>query len=121
MDEKEHSMEVGSNGIDLRLEASMDCGGIYDDAAGHTINWPYNQIADVLGKVLNGEKVSSDKLNHDKYFPSKNSSAVFSYGKEGVSYNSGNCASGCGDEPHAGWKFWFDYDWIDDYDLVFSE
>lgn len=124
VDWAEHSMQVGSDGISLRLESNMDCKGLFgsvDESAGHTIKWPYNKMADVLSEVLQNGEIIDDKVNHDGYYPSLNASAVFSYGKGGVSYNSSNCASGCGDEPHAGWKFWFNYDWIDDYDLVFSD
>ena len=121
LDKAEYSMELGSGGVELRLESNMDCTGLFgsvDESAGHTIKWPYSKIADGLEMANNGTD-HFDNLNHDGYFPSLNGSAVFSYGKGGVAYNNSNCSSGCGSEPHAGWKFWFSYDWIDDYDLVF--
>lgn len=118
LDKAEYSMELGSGGVELRLESSMDCNK-HSSSAGHTIKWPYSKIADGLEMANNGVD-HYDNLNRDGHFPSMNGSATFTYGQGGVAYNDNNCSSGCGDEPHAGWRFWFSYDWIDDYNLVFS-
>ena len=103
---KTYSKEVSKDGVTLYLANNADCWGADKGRPRQKISWSYANMV----KALNGELALTGK---DGNAP-KNGwiESVYTYGKGGVSYDD-NCGSGCGDEPRAGWKFKFYYDWND--------
>ena len=95
---------VGKDGFKINLYAGMDCGSHADDAS-HTLSWSYDDFV----KALNGQKPKNTPFKGDK---------VITYGQGGISYD--ESCSNCGEEPHAGWKFNFDYGWVND-DFLYEE
>ncbi|OWV12570.1 thrombospondin type 3 repeat-containing protein [Fibrobacter sp. UWB5] len=103
---KTYSKEVSKDGVTLYLANNSDCWGADKGRPRQKISWSYANMV----KALNGELALTGK---DGNAP-KNGwvESVYTYGKGGVSYDD-HCGSGCGDEPRAGWKFKFYYDWND--------
>lgn len=98
IDDKTRYIYVGKDGLKINLYAGMDCGS-HSDSAKHTLSWSYDDFV----KALNGQKPKNTPFKGDK---------VITYGQGGISYD--ESCSNCGEEPHAGWKFNFDYGWVDD-------
>ena len=103
IDTKQYTMDVGKDGVKLVLKNNADKNGTTVSAS-QTITWSYDNFV----KVLNGQMSATGKSGNAP----KKGRNVFTYGVGGVSYDD-SCGSGCGDEPHAGWKFDFDYGWDD--------
>ena len=104
-----HSTVVGSEGLKLKFDLKGDCGG-YEEAGSQTINWSYESMANVLKSGGNGTGATDNapRKGQIKYL----------VGLGGIEYDSGdNHCDGCGDEPHTGYKFTFDYNWTDDADF----
>ena len=100
-----HVSYIGGAGLYLNLEAISDHG----EKAEHGIYWPYERMA----AVLNG--VDSFATGRDGNAPVQNRDIEYIFGMERIVYDSNHSrCDGCGDEPHAGFKFWFKYDWVDD-------
>jgi hypothetical protein len=98
IDNRPRYIYVGKDGFKINLYAGMDCGSHADDAS-HTLSWSYDDFV----KALSGQKPKNTPFKGNK---------VITYGKDGISYD--ESCSNCGEEPHAGWKFNFDYGWVDD-------
>ncbi len=103
IDDKLYTMNVGKDGVKLVLKNNADKNGTTVSAS-QTITWSYDNFV----KVLSGQMSATGKSGNAP----KKGRNVFTYGVGGVSYDD-SCGSGCGDEPHAGWKFNFDYGWDD--------
>ena len=100
-----HVSYIGGAGLYLNLEAISDHG----EKAEHGIRWPYEAMA----AVLNG--VDSFATGRDGNAPVQNRDIEYIFGMERIVYDSNHSrCDGCGDDPHAGFKFWFKYDWVDD-------
>ena len=103
-----YTVEIGANGLSLTLKAVYD-GGLYTSpAAQHTINWPYENFAKAL---RNNGSITPNGKN----VPRNGEEDKFNWGMSGVEYNPSNdgCDNECGDEPHGGVKFKFNYEWAD--------
>ena len=101
-----YSKDVGKDGVTLYLANNADCMGADKGRPRQSISWSYANMVDALNGTLtptgkNGNAPKNDWVE-----------SAYTYGKGGVSYGD-NCGSDCGDEPHAGWKFKFYYDWND--------
>ena len=108
-DHTTYSYEMGSQGITLQLKAA---GKDYDIRPNHSIFWPYENFA----KVLKGSSEVTPNAK-DKSVPKRDFvEHKFNYGDRGIEFDPGNngCDKDCGSEPHAGYKFKFDYKWVDD-------
>lgn len=106
-DDTKYSFEIGNGGITMQLKVSAR----YGDKPNHYVTWPYESLA----RALKGSPdVSVDAKNRNA--PKSNwSEHKFNYGMSGIEYDSGDngCDHACGDEPHAGYKFRFNYKWLD--------
>lgn len=103
-----HVSYIGGAGLYLNLEAISD----HSEKAEHGIYWPYERMA----AVLNGE--DSFATGRDGNAPVQNRDIEYIFGMERIVYDSNHSrCDGCGDDPHAGFKFWFKYDWVDDDDI----
>lgn len=110
-DETKRTSNIGKNGLYLYFEITADCSGSSDEIAIQGIRWPYDKMA----AVLNGE--DSFATGRDGKAPVQNKSVEYLVGERGIEYNDDDdeCDEDiCGGEPHAGFKFWFKYDWVDD-------
>ena len=108
-DDTKYTKIMDSRGVTLQLKVE---GKGYDTKGKHSIFWPYENFA----KVLKG---SSDVTPNakDKSVPKRGwVEHKFNYGEKGIEFDPGDngCDKDCGSEPHAGYKFKFDYDWDDD-------
>lgn len=103
-----HVSYIGGAGLYLFFEAISDHG----EKAEHGIRWPYERMA----AVLNGEDGFATGM--DGKAPVQNRDIEYIFGMERIVYDSNHSrCDGCGDDPHAGFKFWFKYDWVDDDDI----
>ena len=104
-----HSSNIGSEGLYLNFDVAADCGGRTDNNPSIGIRWPYEKMA----KVLNDSTSLATGKNAEA--PPKGS-VKYLVGSDGIEYDDGNdiCSSACGDEPHTGYKFTFNYEWVDD-------
>ena len=106
-DDTRYSFEIGNGGITMQLKVAAR----YGDKPSHNVFWPYENLA----RVLNGSTdVTVDAKNRNA--PKSNwSEHKFNYGMSGIEFDPGDngCDRDCGDEPHAGYKFKFNYRWAD--------
>lgn len=103
-----HVSYIGGAGLYLNLEAISDHG----EKAEHGIRWPYERMA----AVLNGEDGFATGM--DGKAPVQNRDIEYIFGMDRIEYDSNHSrCDDCGDDPHAGFKFWFKYDWVDDDDI----
>ena len=99
------SFNIGKDGLSLNINTNMYCSKM--DApyyANQTISWPYVQMADDLNG--NGRNGNAPKQGENRFL----------VGAGGIKYDDvdGFCDGSCGDEPHTGYKFWIEYNWVDD-------
>ncbi|SHM60274.1 MULTISPECIES: thrombospondin type 3 repeat-containing protein [unclassified Fibrobacter] len=110
----EHTDTIGSEGLYLDFDVlSKSCEDAAEKCnatttAKQSITWSYAEMAKVLKNDIKGD---------GKVAPYKGS---FKYlmGSSGFDFNPTTdiCTSACGNEPHTGYKFKFDYEWVDDKD-----
>ena len=77
------------------------------------LRWPYENMA----AVLNGTKSLATGKNNEA--PVQDDDLEYLMGKKGFQYDDGDNECGekdCGDEPHTGYWFTFEYYWADDDD-----
>ena len=104
-----YSYELTNQGITLQLKVA---GKDYDVRPSHNIFWPYDNFARVLKGSTDVTPNAKDRSVPKRGFAEHK----FNYGDRGIEYDPGDngCDHDCGSEPHAGYKFKFDYEWIDD-------
>jgi hypothetical protein len=112
---KEYTKNIGSSGLYLLFSVlSKSCDdhdytkcASYDEVE-KDITWSYDEMAKVLKNDIKGD---------GKVAPYKGS---FKYlvGPSGIAFNPSInvCGDKCGKDPHTGYKFKFDYKWVDDKD-----
>ena len=107
-----YSTTIGSEGLylwfDVFSKSDDDDTYKYSSKAQVGLSWPYDKMADVL---LNGGK-GTGKGGEAPY----KGQIKYIVGQDGVGINTADNDCGCGDEPHTGYKFTFNYDWVDDAD-----
>lgn len=110
-DTTKHTANIDSEGLYLNFKATADRGG-FTKTAIQGIRWEYSKMAEVLKKGGTGTGKDGDapKKGVTKYI----------VGQTGIEYDGSNdeCPQNtCGDAPHTGYKFWFNYKWVDDDDF----
>lgn len=103
---------IGKDGLYLYFNVLAACASSDSLYAKTGIYWPYTKMAEVLKgskSYATGQHDAAPAFTEIKYL----------VGKKGIEYNDDNdkCDTNyCGDEPHTGYKFKFDYKWVDDAD-----
>ena len=108
-----HQANIGCEGLYLyfNIESSVknklgiSCSS---DPVRRGIRWDYNTIVANSFKDKDGNVITLKKGENR-----------FLLGASGFKFDdaNGKCGDVCGDEPHTGYVFWFDYDWVDDKEL----
>jgi hypothetical protein len=109
-----HTDTIGSEGLYLYFDvlskscedAAKECNAT--TTAKNYITWSYNKMAAVLKDGTTGDGQTAPYKGSFKYL----------MGSSGFDYNPKTdiCSKDCGDEPHTGYIFDFDYEWVDDDD-----
>jgi hypothetical protein len=111
---KEYTKNIGSSGLYLLFSfLSKSCDDYYTECNSYDevekdITWSYNEMADVLKNGDTGTGVNAPYKGEYKYL----------VGPSGIAFNpkTNACGDKCGKDPHTGYKFKFDYEWVDDKD-----
>ncbi len=107
-----HRDTIGGDGLYLYFDTYASCGG-RKEYARNGLRWPYENMA----AVLNGTKSLATGKNNEA--PVQDDDLEYLMGKKGFQYDDGDNECGekdCGDEPHTGYWFTFEYYWADDDD-----
>lgn len=103
IDRSVHEIDVGSEGLTIYFDNDADIDD-YGVSANQNVKWSYSQLSDALSQkdgvvpgTLGGPPFNDGKM------------MTFTWGKQGISLDA--ACSNCGEEPHAGYrlKFWYEF------------
>ncbi|MBO7412646.1 MAG: hypothetical protein J6U20_03150, partial [Fibrobacter sp.] len=107
-----YSTSVGSEGLYLYFNVCYSSFRTVGDVRMEKgIRWKYD---DMIKALENGDKGAGQVGGAPKQGENR-----FLVGSSGIKYDDtdGYCGNSCGGDIHTGYKFWVEYDWLDDEDI----
>lgn len=106
-------LNIGSEGLYLYFDVTMECGVRGPDYAKKGIRWQHSKMADDLKG--NGRNEDAPKQGENRFLVGNG--GIDYDDTDGICNDEDNDSVGCGNEPHTGYKFQISYDWVDDNDF----